>query len=85
MRSLTAIMSITLAALLAACDQRHPAADIDPELGLKCFESLRSSLPPGTQYEGIDKLDDNHITIKIMNGVEVVTMDCTLNPDGKLK
>jgi len=85
MRTTTVIAYITLAVLLASCDQRHPAADIDPELGLACFESHRSSLPPGTQYEGIDKLDDNRLTIKIMNGVEVVTMDCTLNPDGKLK
>ncbi|MFC1773993.1 hypothetical protein ACFL3A_11660 [Pseudomonadota bacterium] len=85
MRTTTVIAYITLAVLLASCDQRHPAADIDPELGLACFESHRSSLPPGTQYEGIEKLDDNRLTIKIMNGVEVVTMDCTLNPDGKLK
>jgi len=84
MRTTTVIAYITLAVLLASCDQRHPAADIDPELGLACFESHRSSLPPGTQYEGIDKLDDNRLTIKIMNGVEVVTMDCTLTPDGKL-
>jgi len=84
MRTTTVIAYITLAVLLASCDQRHPAADIDPELGLACFESHRSSLPPGTQYEGIEKLDDNRLTIKIMNGVEVVTMDCTLTPDGKL-
>ncbi len=80
----TAIVYVTLAALLASCDQRLPAADIDPELGLECFESHRAELPPGTQYEGIEKLDDNRLTIRIMNGVEVVTMDCTLTPDGKL-
>ena len=84
MRSITAIVSITLAALLAACDQQHPASDIDPELGIACFENHRSSLPPGTQYEGIKKIDDNRLTIKIMNGMEVVTLDCTLNPDGSL-
>ena len=78
MRIPTAIVYVTLAALLASCDQRHPASDIDPKLGLECFESHRSSLPPGTQYEGIEKLDDNRLTIKIMNGVEVVTLDCTL-------
>ena len=85
MRIPTAIVYVTLAALLASCDQRHPVPNIDPKLGLECFESHRSSLPPGTQYEGIEKLDDNRLTIKIMNGVEVVTLDCTLNPDGNLK
>ena len=85
MRTPTAIAYVTLAVLLASCDQQHPASDIDPELGLACFESHRASLPPGTQYEGIEKLDDNRLTIKIMNGVEVVTMDCTLPPDGQLK
>ena len=78
MRIPTAIVYVTLAALLASCDQQHPVPDIDPKLGLECFESHRSSLPPGTQYEGIEKLDDNRLTIKIMNGVEVVTLDCTL-------
>ena len=85
MRTPTAIAYVTLAVLLASCDQRQPASDIDPELGLACFESHRASLPPGTQYEGIEKLDGIRLTIRIMNGVEVVTMDCTLNPDGTLK
>jgi len=39
----------------------------------------------GTQYEGIEKLAKNRVTIKIMNGVEVVTLDCVLNPDGTLQ
>ena len=84
MRTPTTIAYITLALLLASCDQRHSAADIDPELGLSCFESHRAALPPGTQYEGIEKLEDNRLTIRIMNGVEVVTMECTLTADGKL-
>lgn len=44
-----------------------------------------TSLPPGTQYEGIEKLAENVLTIRIMNGVEVVTMDCGVNPDGSLR
>ena len=85
MRTPTAITYVTLAVLLASCDQRNPASDIDPQLGLACFESHRSALPPGTQYEGIEELEATRLTIRIMNGVEVVTMDCTLNPDGTLK
>ena len=65
-------------ALLFSCVQRN--SDVDPKLGLECFESHR--LPPGTQYEGIEKLDDNVLSIRIMNGVEVMILDCGLNPDG---
>jgi hypothetical protein len=54
-------------------------------MGVGCFESHRESLPPGTQYEGIEKLTGNKLTIRIMNGVEVVTLDCALNPDGTLQ
>lgn len=82
MRNLNLMAFVTPAVLLAACDQGPTVADIDPELGRECFESRRASLPPGTQYEGIEKLDGDRITIKIMNGVEVVTLDCTLNTDG---
>ncbi len=85
MRTFTAIVYITLAVLLASCDQRQPASDIDPELGLACFENHRASLPPGTQYEGIEKLDNTRLTIKIMDGVEVVPLDCTLTQDGNLQ
>jgi hypothetical protein len=54
-------------------------------LGLECFESHRASLTLGAQYEGIEKLAEGVLTIRIMNGVEVVTMDCELNPEGTLK
>jgi hypothetical protein len=64
---------------------RHSAPDIDPRLGLECFESRRASLPPGTQYEGIEKLAENRLTIKVMNGVAVETLACELNPDGTLQ
>ena len=84
MRILTTIGSLALTALLFACDQQHPASDVDPVLGLECFESHRASLTPGAQYEGIEKLAEDRLTIRIMNGVEVVTLDCGLNPDGTL-
>ena len=74
-----------LAALLVSCGQGQPVTDIDPKLGLQCFESHRAALPPGTQYEGIEKLVENRLTIRIMNGVEVVTIDCALKPDGAVQ
>jgi len=83
MRILTTIVQLALTGLLFSCDQQDSALDVDPKLGLECFESHR--LPPGTQYEGIEKLAENVLTIRIMNGVEVVTLDCGLNPDGTLK
>jgi len=86
MRILATIVQLTLTAvLLSSCDQQHSASDVDPKLGRECFENHRASLPPGTQYEGIDKLAEDRLTIKIMNGVEVVTIDCGLNPDGTLQ
>ncbi|MGB5438793.1 MAG: hypothetical protein WBN90_03970 [Gammaproteobacteria bacterium] len=85
MRILTAIFYLAITALLLSCDQQHSAPDIDPKLGLDCFESNRASLPPGTQYEGIEKLAENRLTVKIMNGVDVVTLECVLNPDGTLQ
>ena len=83
MRILTSIVYIALTSLLCSCDQQHSASDVDPKLGLECFESHR--LSPGTQYEGIEKLTEGVLTIRIMNGVEVVTLDCGLNPDGTLR
>ena len=85
MRILTAILYLAITALLLSCDQQHYAPDIDPKLGLDCFESHRALLSPGTQYEGIGELAENRLTIKIMNGVEVVTLDCGLNPNGTLQ
>ena len=85
MRIITSIVSLNLAALLSSCDQQHPASDVDPMMGLECFESHRASLPPGSQYEGIEKLAEDMLSIRIMNGVEVVTLDCALNPDGTLQ
>lgn len=85
MRILTASVYLAVTAFLSSCDQQHPASGIDPGLGVECFESHSASLPPGTQYEGIEKLVENRLTIKIMDGVGVVTLDCGLNPDGTLQ
>ena len=83
MRILTLIVQLALTAFIVSCDQQHSASDIDPMLGLECFESHR--LPPGTQYEGIEKVTDNTLTIRIMNGMDVVTLDCGLTTDGTLR
>ena len=83
MRILTSIVQLALIGLLSSCDQQQSASDIDPMLGLECFESHH--LPPGTQYEGIEKLAEDVMTIRIMNGVDVVTLDCGLKPDGTLQ
>ena len=85
MRILATFGYLALAVFLFACDQQNSASDVDPMLGIECFESHRTSLPPGAQYEGIEKLAGDRLTIRIMNGVEVVTMDCGLQPDGTLE
>jgi len=85
MRILTTIVQIVLTAFLLSCEQQNSSSDIDPKLGLECFEKHRASLPPGTQYEGIEKLAENRLTIRIMDGVDVVTLGCGLNPDGSLQ
>jgi len=85
MRIITTIIYITLTVLLVSCDQQNSTSDIDPKLGLECFESYRASLTPGAQYEGIEKLAGVRLRIRIMNGLEVTTIDCELNPDGTLK
>jgi len=84
MRILTTTGYLVLTAVLVACDQQHPAPDIDPMLGRECFESHRASVEPGAQYEGIEKYTPDMLTIRVMNGVEVVTLECGLNPDGTL-
>ena len=85
MRILATIAYLALTTLLIACDQQHSAIDVDPMQGFACFESHRASLPPGAQYEGIEKLAGDRLTIRVMNGVEVVTMDCGLQADGTLE
>ncbi|MDX1696660.1 MAG: hypothetical protein R3308_00145 [Thiohalobacterales bacterium] len=79
------IACLALASLLLACGQQSSTPAVDPAIGRACFESLRTGLPPGTQYEGIEKSTAERITIKIMNGVTVTTAECGLNPDGSLQ
>ena len=81
MQIIKAILTITLATMLFACEQQDTGTAVDPMTGRACFESRRASLPPGTQYEGIDRVSDDRIAIRIMNGVDVTTLECELDPD----
>jgi hypothetical protein len=85
MRILTAGIMIVLVPILLSCDQRQAMSDVDPALGRACFESRRAALPPGTQYEGIESATGQMITIRIMDGLNVKTLDCALKPDGTLQ
>ncbi len=85
MQKINGVLYAGLTPFLFSCDQQPPAPDIDLALGRACFESHRADLPPGTQYEGIKGLVGDQLTIRIMNGVEVVTIDCTLNADGVIQ
>ncbi|NNJ93135.1 MAG: hypothetical protein HKP57_00120 [Halobacteria archaeon] len=84
MHIIKAILTITLATMLFACEQQDSATAVDPVTGRECFESRRASLPPGTQYEGIDRVSNDRIVIRIMNGVDVTTLECGLDPDGSI-
>lgn len=82
---ITTVFACATTALLLACDQHSASSAIDPEVGSACFEAHRFTLPPGTQYEGIDRLTRGKVLIKIMDGVRVATIECALNPDGSLQ
>lgn len=86
MRSSRGLIFLPLtAALLASCGQEEPAIDVDPRIGRDCFDSRIASLPNGTQYEGIERAVAGRITIRIMTGVELTTVECALDPDGTLQ
>ena len=61
------------------------APDVDPILGRACFEAHRSSLPPGSQYEGIAGASSDRITIRSMTGTTVETFECTVGADGTVR
>ncbi len=86
MRSSRAIIIFVLAVpLLNSCGQEEPAIDVDPQIGQDCFDSHIASLPNGTQYEGIERAVAGQITVRVMTGVELTTVECALAPDGTLQ
>jgi len=86
MRSSRAIILFALAMpLLNSCGQKEPAIDVDPQIGQDCFDSHVASLPNGTQYEGIERAVAGQVTIRVMTGVALTTVECALAPDGTLR
>ena len=86
MRPSTVILSLTLTTpLLLSCGKQEPTVDVDPEVGRACYEAHLASLPDGTQYEGIEVATADRITIRVMTGVELTTVECGLKPDGTLR
>ena len=70
---------------LVSCGQQQSAAEIAPALGRTCFEAHRVTLPPGSQYEGIEGGTAERITIRSMTGAGVETFDCTLSAGGEVQ
>jgi hypothetical protein len=85
MRFTATVVCLVPVALLSSCDTGNKVSEAELALGAGCFERHRASLAPGTQYEGVEGVTDNQITIRIMDGLNVVTIDCPLNPDGTLQ
>lgn len=84
MRIAHLLASTALVTTLVACNRQDTVTGVDPRAGLDCFAAHRAMQPPGTQYEGIASASATRLTIRIMNGVDVVTVDCDLNPDGSI-
>ena len=70
---------------LIGCSPDQPPPDVDPALGRACFAAKQAELPPGSQYEGIAAAADGKLSIKVMNGVGVVSVDCVIGPDGQVR
>ena len=86
MRISASILCFVLTApLLVSCGEREPTIDVAPEVGRDCFDTHIAALPNGTQYEGIERAVAGRVTIRVMTGVELTTLDCGLNPDGSLQ
>jgi hypothetical protein len=76
------LLSILSALGLVACGPQEPPVDIDPQLGRDCLELHLPSLPPGTQFEGVTAAQSDQLTIRVMTGVELTTLDCRRGEDG---
>jgi hypothetical protein len=67
---------------LLSCGDEQQSTDVDPSLGLTCFEALQPALPPGSQYEGLIEVSENRITVRAMTGTKVESFKCSQEPDG---
>ncbi len=84
MRFFIITLMAPMAVFLTACGDKAPAVDVDPQLGRACFAGKLAELPPGSQYEGIAGLENGRLSIRIMDGKQVTTVDCALAADGSL-
>lgn len=79
-----AALSLATTGFLLSCQGKDPAEQqMDPRFGRECFYAHQSTLPPGSQYEGAEAAGDK-IRVKIMNGVDLRTIECRLGPNGEL-
>lgn len=86
MRPLIHLCLFVLAApLLIACTPQEPAIEVNSQVGRECFERHLTALPPGAQFEGIERAVAGRLSIRVMTGVDLKTLECGLNPDGSLK
>jgi hypothetical protein len=85
MRFIATVVCLVPVALLSSCDTGNKVSEADLALGAQCFERHRASLAPGTQYEGVEGVTDDQVSIRIMDGLNVVTIGCPLNPDRTLQ
>jgi hypothetical protein len=86
MRKRTMILVVILSLTgLWSCGPQPPTVDIDPQIGRDCLEMHRASLPPGTQFEGIESATEGRLTIRVMTGAELTTVACDLGPDGSIR
>jgi hypothetical protein len=69
---------------VSACSPEPEGPPADPRLGRACFELHRPSLPPGSQYEGVEA-GGAGVVIKVMNGVEVVRLECATTAAGEVR
>ncbi|MGD8206470.1 MAG: hypothetical protein PVH47_00165 [Thiohalocapsa sp.] len=80
-----ALLTAALGVPLVSCGDQGHDADIDPQLGRACFDAHLDALPPGAQYEGIERAGDGRLTIRIMDGVTVRTLDCAIGAQGTVR
>lgn len=84
-RITTSMLFVLSALSLVSCDRQQPAAEIDPALGWACFEAHRATLPLGSQYEGVEEVTTERISIRSMTGAGVERFDCTLGTEGDVQ
>ena len=81
--ALGALAALAIGVLILSQGPRQTSQQADPGLGRACFEIHRDRLPPGSQFEGAI-LGGDRLSVNIMTGTDIRTVDCLLRPDGNL-